>query len=189
MSYTSKSELEQVFDAYWRLLAPCYDVPINEHRFHSTRKWRFDKAWVEQKVAVEIDGGTFSGGRHVRGMGYHKQIEKQNAAMLANWAVLRFDTKHIHDDPALMVEVVKQALDSRVAHGQIDEPITCTAGDLVRDHSEKIATHRIRIAGGRAFYDGAYSTKTQICLCRGNVRRYVQDDVMVELILIGEMES
>jgi len=115
MSY-SKSDLEQSFDTYWLILAPDYDVPACEVRFHPKRKWRFDRAWVELKVAVEIDGGTFSGGRHVRGMGYHHQIEKMNQAQLDSWIVLRFDTKHIHDDPHSMVELIKSVLDVRVVH-------------------------------------------------------------------------
>src|SRR5687768_16750315 len=38
-----------------------------EHPMASTpaRRWRFDFAWPELKVAVECDGGTFTGGRHV----------------------------------------------------------------------------------------------------------------------------
>ena len=107
----TKSELEQVFDAYWEMLAPDYDAPEKEVLFHPTRKWRFDRAWVSRKVAVEIDGGIFTQGRHVRGMGYHEQLNKQNAAMQEFWTVLRFDVLHLRDDPYSMVELIKSVLD------------------------------------------------------------------------------
>lgn len=38
-----------------------------EHRFHPVRKWRFDAAFPVRKIAVEIDGGVFVQGRHMRG--------------------------------------------------------------------------------------------------------------------------
>lgn len=63
---------------------------VEEHRFHPTRKWRFDFAWPSHQVAVEVEGGAFSGGRHTRGMGFVADCEKYNAAVLAGWLVLRF---------------------------------------------------------------------------------------------------
>ena len=38
--------------------------PVLEMRFHPIRRWRFDMAWVEKSVAVEVDGGMWGGGRH-----------------------------------------------------------------------------------------------------------------------------
>ena len=52
-----------------------------EHRFHSTRKWRFDLAWPEHMIGVECDGAVYSGGRHVRGLGYSQDCEKLKADM------------------------------------------------------------------------------------------------------------
>lgn len=63
---------------------------VEEHRFHATRKWRFDFAWPDQKVALEVEGGVFSGGRHVRGVGFKKDCEKYNAAVVDGWRVLRY---------------------------------------------------------------------------------------------------
>jgi very-short-patch-repair endonuclease len=60
-----------------------------EHRFSPTRRWRFDFAHVESKTAIEVEGGTWSGGRHTRGSGYSKDCEKYNAATLAGWSVFR----------------------------------------------------------------------------------------------------
>ena len=61
-----------------------------EHRFHPRRKWRFDVAWPDMMIAVEIDGGTWIQGRHSRGAGQSKDNEKINAAQSLGWKVYRF---------------------------------------------------------------------------------------------------
>jgi very-short-patch-repair endonuclease len=62
---------------------------VAEHKFHDTRKWRFDFAWPPKRVAVEVEGGVFSHGRHNRPAGFIADAEKYNAASLAGWLVLR----------------------------------------------------------------------------------------------------
>ena len=64
-------------------------VPTPEHRFHESRRWRFDYAFVTQRVALEVEGGVWSGGRHTRPRGFLGDIEKYNAAAVAGWLVLR----------------------------------------------------------------------------------------------------
>jgi hypothetical protein len=74
--------------------------PQREFMFHRKRKWRFDLAWPELLIAVEIEGGIWSGGRHVRGEGYEADCEKYNEAQLAGWMVLRFTPRMIKKDKA-----------------------------------------------------------------------------------------
>ena len=69
--------------------------PVYEHRFHETRRWRFDWAWPERRIAVEIDGAVWVQGRHTRGSGYVADMEKLNAAAEAGWRVFRFATGRI----------------------------------------------------------------------------------------------
>jgi len=64
--------------------------PVREYRFHPVRKWRFDYAFPDLKIAVECDGGVFTGGRHTRPIGYMKDMEKFNAAAQDGWVVLKF---------------------------------------------------------------------------------------------------
>lgn len=80
--------------------------PQLEVRFHPTRKWRFDMYWPVdlfsgKGVACEVEGGTYSGGRHVRGRGYEMDCEKYNEAALMGITVLRVTAKHITDGRAL----------------------------------------------------------------------------------------
>lgn len=69
--------------------------PTYEWRFHSSRKWRFDLAWVlfyenwgNVKVAIEVQGGIWQGGRHNRGAAMLKEWEKLNEAAAMGWRIL-----------------------------------------------------------------------------------------------------
>src|SRR5579872_1223858 len=75
--------------------------PEHEYRFAPPRRWRFDFAWPEDLLAVEIEGGIWNRGRHVRPRGYEKDCEKYNAAALAGWRVFRVTTPMLRDGRAL----------------------------------------------------------------------------------------
>lgn len=101
-----KEKLENKFLEAWVLAFPNLPKPAKQHRFHSERKWRFDFAWElvgnvcairTVRLAVEIDGGAFGGGAHVRGAQQAKDNEKMNTATAMGWRVLRFNTKQMDD--------------------------------------------------------------------------------------------
>lgn len=75
--------------------------PEREYRFHPKRRWRFDFAFPDTKLAVEVEGGTWANGRHTRGAGYEKDLEKYNAAVLMGWRVLRYSTAMVMDGTAI----------------------------------------------------------------------------------------
>lgn len=75
--------------------------PIREYRFHPTRKWRFDFAWKEKKLAVEVEGGQYIRGRHNRPVGYERDCEKYNNAVMLGWKVLRFTPSMIYSGDAI----------------------------------------------------------------------------------------
>jgi len=64
--------------------------PELEYKFHPTRKWRFDYAWPDKKIAVEIEGGVWTRGRHTRGSGFVEDMEKYNMAGKLGWRIFRF---------------------------------------------------------------------------------------------------
>jgi hypothetical protein len=64
-------------------------LPAREYVFHDARKWRFDFAWPLARVALEVEGGAFSGGRHTRGAGFRADLKKYNEATRLGWRVLR----------------------------------------------------------------------------------------------------
>lgn len=90
---SKKSQLEDSFFAELKLYG--VPTPVRQHLFHPTRKWRFDFAWIEQKIAVEIHGGIFVGGAHSRGAFMEKSFEKENAAQLLGWKVFIFGPSQI----------------------------------------------------------------------------------------------
>ena len=52
-------------------------------------------------VAVEVDGGIYSRGRHVRGSGFERDAEKRNAAVMAGWRVLHFTPRLVKSGAAV----------------------------------------------------------------------------------------
>lgn len=73
-------------------------IPETEYKFCDSRRWRFDYAFVKYKVAVEQEGGVWSRGRHTRGTGFIKDMEKYNKATLLGWRVLRYTPQQILDE-------------------------------------------------------------------------------------------
>lgn len=66
-----------------------------QYLFHVSRKWRFDFAWPERKIAFEMEGAIWmrGGGGHSHPLGIEKDIEKYNSAALAGWCVIRITDK------------------------------------------------------------------------------------------------
>jgi very-short-patch-repair endonuclease len=89
-----KSRIETMFLIRW-------DGPdfVTEHRFHPVRKWRFDYAWPDSKVAMEVDGAIFGGkSGHNTGVGIARDAEKSNAAVELGWRLIRLTAKSNLDD-------------------------------------------------------------------------------------------
>lgn len=101
-----QSDLELSFATWCHVLK--IPKPISEFRFHPERFWRFDFAWVEYRVAVEIEGGIYCRGRHVRPQGFIADCEKYNQAALLGWRVFRFPSDQVKTGDA--AAFVKRAL-------------------------------------------------------------------------------
>jgi very-short-patch-repair endonuclease len=94
-------------------------VPLREHRFAPPRRWRFDYAWPAHRLALEIEGGTWTGGRHVRGSGYEADCEKYSEAALRGWRVLRVTTAMLRDGRALAM--LERALSAGAGEGPVND--------------------------------------------------------------------
>jgi hypothetical protein len=84
----AKSELLLVF----RIVG--ISEPEQEYRFHPTRRWRFDFAWPDHKVAIEWEGIVSIKSGHTTLKGYTSNCEKYNEATLLGWSVYRFTALH-----------------------------------------------------------------------------------------------
>lgn len=70
---------------------------ISEYRFHPVRRWKFDFCHIESKIAIEIEGGAFTQGRHTRGLGFIADMEKYNNAVILGWKILRFTPSQMNE--------------------------------------------------------------------------------------------
>jgi hypothetical protein len=104
MAYGHKqSDLEA--QMLFQIRAAGLPIPEEEFQFHPERKWRFDMAWPERKIALEVEGGVFSKGRHTRPSGFIGDCEKYNEAALLGWRVFRMPGPWIGSGEALsMIE-------------------------------------------------------------------------------------
>lgn len=76
-------------------------APVTEYRFNLQRRWRFDLAWPEILLAVEVEGGSYVAGRHTQGAGFEKDCEKYNTATVAGWRVIRVTPAQITSGEAI----------------------------------------------------------------------------------------
>lgn len=107
----SQSERECEFLSLWERFGG--DVsPIRQYRFHEKRRWRFDFAWPESLLGVEIQGGTAMRSRsgHTSISGIQKDYEKLNAAQLAGWRVLQYTSLDLEKRPLQLIAEIKDAL-------------------------------------------------------------------------------
>lgn len=90
-----------------------------EYRFHPTRRWRFDFAIPETKLAVEVEGitswgknknGTMKLGRHQTAKGIEGDLEKYDEAMRLGWNVYRCSQSMVKSGRALQtIEILINA--------------------------------------------------------------------------------
>jgi len=103
------SAIEEMFAMHAK--ASRLPEPEREHRFAPPRRWRFDFAWPARMIAVEIEGGVWTGGRHTRGTGFEADAEKYNTAALMGWKVFRFTGGMVKSGAAIatVIEAMKEA--------------------------------------------------------------------------------
>ncbi len=99
------SEIED--DLLLQIQAARLPPPEREYRFHPVRKWRVDMCYPGHSIAIEVEGGTWSGGRHTRGAGFEKDCEKYNELSLAGYSLYRFTSTMIKS--GLAIETIERA--------------------------------------------------------------------------------
>lgn len=85
--------------------------------FHRKRQWRFDFAFVELRLAVEVEGGIWARkgakkcprcgetpkGGHSTGKGMLEDLEKYNSATLEGWRLIRVTPDQVRNGAALAI--------------------------------------------------------------------------------------
>ncbi len=97
-------------------------MPALEHAFATgiKRRWRFDFAWLDERVALEVEGGVSpSKSRHKKTEGFREDCHKYNAALILGWKVIRADTQmithgdHVHYVRDLLAQAKRPTLRRR----------------------------------------------------------------------------
>lgn len=104
-----KDQLENSFLYHWSLLFPQLPPPVRQHKPIPGRRFACDFAWVEERLAVEIMGGSYIKGGHNTAVGQAKDYEKHNNMTRLGWSVLYYSTpmcKHM----TTVVEEVAEVL-------------------------------------------------------------------------------
>ncbi|MCM1066822.1 MAG: endonuclease domain-containing protein [Muribaculaceae bacterium] len=86
---------------------------VKEYKFHPTRRWRFDYAIPEHKIALEVEGGVWTGGRHTSPKGFLNDMEKYNTATLMGWRVFRTIPDELHTNTTL--QMLRTAMETSAA--------------------------------------------------------------------------
>ena len=85
---------------------------VKEYMFHPVRKWRFDYAIPEHKVALEVEGGIWTKGRHTRPQGFLGDIEKYNAGTLLGWRIFRVTPDELYSNKTF--NLLKDAISAQL---------------------------------------------------------------------------
>ena len=80
-----------------------------EYQFHPVRRWRFDMAFIDERVYLEVDGGIWIRGGHNRGAQMKKDWEKRNAATALGWRGLWCEPRDLCAQAT--VDAIRAALD------------------------------------------------------------------------------
>ena len=101
----SRTDFAPAFLTYWKQVAPYLQEP---EPLVKVLKYEIDWAFVEQKVAVEIDGGQYAplGGRHAR----DADREKHNALTATGWRVFHFSPQMLTVKPFECIQLVAWAV-------------------------------------------------------------------------------
>ena len=97
---------------------------VREQMLIPGRRFRCDFLFPRHRWIAEIEGGTWSGGRHTTGAGFHKDCEKYNLALEHGYRVLRFTSTMVSNRSAL--EQV-----ARVVRGKPRESKSEAQGELL----------------------------------------------------------
>lgn len=96
-----------------RLAAQLRDAGVGferEQMLIPKRRFRFDFVISDTNLIVEVEGGTWSGGRHTTGAGFKSDCWKYNKALQLGYRVLRYTTDMVTKGEALeqILEILEQ---------------------------------------------------------------------------------
>lgn len=83
---------------------------VREYRFCPPRRWRLDFWLPLYDLAIEVEGGSWTNGRHTRGAGFEADMNKYNTLTKLGGRLLRFT-------PGMVLSGEAKAWIEEVTHG------------------------------------------------------------------------
>jgi len=103
----TQSELE--LQALAQIRDAGFPEPEQQYEGIENRRYRFDFAWPQDLIAVEIHGGAWMGKGHTGGKGFSEDRRKMNLANLSGWMVFEFTADMLNADE--LVPTLKEAFE------------------------------------------------------------------------------
>ena len=132
-------------DKVWKILNSVCEGWIPEFRFDSVRRFKFDYGHLKMKIAVEMEGGIYTGTGHTKIGRYLSDMQKYNMAQLRGWIVLRYG----YGQEKLITNDVKKA-ESIMA---IEDRIDSLSRELRESHIKRLNAGQCSAATGTIFMD------------------------------------
>ena len=104
------SSLELEFDYLWNYLHPNIDLET-EVKLIPKRRFRFDYVHFPSMVAIELNGGIFTGGGHSRGKAQQRDYEKILLATALGYSVINLGTGQVNEEN---LELIKRSIEVRL---------------------------------------------------------------------------
>lgn len=100
-------QIKPQYASFMQLASQLYGITlIPEYQFNLERKWKVDFFAPEYKLAIEIEGGTFSKSRHTSPSGFRKDMEKYNSLTLHGIRLIRFLPEQVNNPNNTYVDEV-----------------------------------------------------------------------------------
>lgn len=80
---------------------------VSELKFHDVRKFRFDVAILDLKIAIEYEGLNSKKSGHTTITGYTSDCTKYNLAQIDGWRVMRYTVINYKDFPKDLNQLLK----------------------------------------------------------------------------------
>ncbi len=92
---------------------PAVPAYVQQHRvlLPDGRTAELDAAWIDARVAVELDGAAFHGSREAR----ERDLRRDSALAVLGWVVLRFSYERLVSDPAGCRQEIEAVVRHRLA--------------------------------------------------------------------------
>jgi hypothetical protein len=94
-----RDELERALLAQIKMAG--LPIPTREYKAIPNRRFRWDMAWIEPRILLEVQGAIWVKGGHSTGRGITRDCEKLNLASMAGWHCFAVTSDMIKDGTAL----------------------------------------------------------------------------------------